>query len=132
MSVTNNSKQVCRGDLGRSSQHFAISDHTGKLVWSSDFCQPSTGHKNYPMPPGKHRIFSITWAGTSASAGCHAQRKQVHPGTYRLTTTLGSVKSKPRPFTMKAPTPDSGSQGSPSGGSPSGKPDTGGVDPATI
>jgi hypothetical protein len=102
LQVTNTSTTACNRDLGSAQQELRILSGTTK-VWSSDDCanraDAAADQSVRKIQPGGTFDFYIKWGGTSSAANC-ATGAPVKPGNYSLVARLGTMESKPAPFTV--------------------------------
>jgi len=100
LAVTNSSTRPCLRDVGSSQQELSVLAGTRKL-WSSDHCSPNRGADARTLYPGEKRTYWLTWSARTSEPGCPKTRTQVGAGSYQLTARLGTLVSKPVPFTIE-------------------------------
>jgi hypothetical protein len=62
--------------------------------WSSDDCQPATGHEPTVLAPGKAtQVTQLTWSGKKSRVGCPTPRDTADAGTYQVSGTVGTLTS---------------------------------------
>ncbi|WP_158726655.1 hypothetical protein [Tomitella fengzijianii] len=99
--ITNIGSVPCVRDLSGPMIVNTVESVDGGEVWSNADCFPGTGSDIRTLEPGQQAQFKMVWAGTTSSQGCTpADRKQVPPGVYAVTTHLGSMSGKPVPFNI--------------------------------
>ncbi len=99
LSVTNASTRPCVRDVGSGQQELWVMSGTKKL-WSSDHCSPNRGADARTLSPGEKRTYWLTWSARTSDAGCPKTHADVGAGAYQLTARLGTLVSKPVPFTI--------------------------------
>jgi hypothetical protein len=100
LQVTNSSAKPCLRDVGSGQQELSVSSGATKL-WSSDDCSPNRATDARTLYPGEKRTYWLTWSGRTSEKGCPETRTEVGAGSYQLTARLGTLLSKPVPFTIK-------------------------------
>ncbi|MEO7127009.1 MAG: hypothetical protein ABI382_02430 [Nakamurella sp.] len=101
MNVTNIGKQACQQDVSGAAQIYTVVTSAGDRVWSTADCFPGEGHDVRALAVGQKASYVVLWSGTTSEPGCGGSRVKVKAGTYELVVQLGSLKSKPLPFTMR-------------------------------
>ncbi|GAA3386684.1 hypothetical protein [Cryptosporangium minutisporangium] len=100
--VKNSSSAACRRDVGSNEQELKILSGTAK-VWSSDDCSSradaAAATVDRKLVPGETLNYYIKWGGTTSSKNC-VTGAPVKPGKYQLVARLGTLESKPVPFTV--------------------------------
>jgi len=99
MSVTNTGTAPCTRDVGAGANELRITSGS-VVVWSSDYCNPSTARDAQVLVPNTPWSTSITWPGTITSPQCPSQAPKAQAGSYRVTATNGALTSPPVPFTV--------------------------------
>ena len=93
MVVTNAAATPCTRDLGPTVVSFLVVSGPARQ-WSSDDCQPASGHKSTVLPPGRAtQVAQITWSGKTSRVGCPTPRATAEAGTYQLSGTVGTLTS---------------------------------------
>lgn len=93
MVVTNTSAAPCTRDLGPTAVSFLVVSGPARQ-WSSDDCQPATGHKPTVLSPGKAtQAAQITWSGKTSRVGCPTPRQPADAGTYQVSGSVGTLTS---------------------------------------
>jgi hypothetical protein len=105
--IRNASNRTCVRDIGADLQELRLLDSSDAIVWSSDDCNPNTGHDPRTFAPGKEFSFTLTWSGRRSRSAigtptCTAQAKQPDPADYSLVARLGQKLSAPAPLTISA------------------------------
>lgn len=100
LTVSNTGTASCNRDVGAGANELRITSGS-VLVWSSDFCNPSTVTDVQVLEPGKPFTTSVTWPGTITEEGCPATQPQAQAGSYRLVGRNGAVESEPVAFTVE-------------------------------
>lgn len=100
LNVENTSSEACTRDLGPGANELRVTSGEA-LVWSSDFCSPSTESEVVTLDPGEGRSASATWPGTIVTEGCPSDQPAAQPGTYRVIARNGSVESEPVTFVVQ-------------------------------
>ena len=100
--VKNSSAAACRRDVGSNEQELKILSGTTQ-VWSSDDCSSradaAAATVDRKIVPGETLNYFIKWGGTTSSKNC-VTGAPVKPGKYQLVARLGTLESKPVPFTV--------------------------------
>jgi hypothetical protein len=99
LSVTNSSARPCLRDVGSGQQELWVTSGTKKL-WSSDHCSPNRGSDLRTIYAGEKLTYWLTWSARTSEVGCPKSHSDVGAGTYQLTARLGTLVSKPVPFTI--------------------------------
>jgi hypothetical protein len=97
--VRNTSKVSCTRDLGATQQELRVMQGAAR-IWSSDDCQPTSGVAQKVLAPGQAQVFKLTWSGKSSVPNCAKPRVQSRAGSYQLFARLGTLLSRPTPFTI--------------------------------
>lgn len=100
MTVTNEGAQACRRDVGAGANEIRIESGSA-LVWSSDFCSPSTAKDRRVLAPGEQYSASVTWPGRVTAESCPAEQPLAQPGSYRAIARNLAVNSEPISFTVR-------------------------------
>jgi cytoskeletal protein RodZ len=100
LTVTNTGATPCNRDVGAGANEMRITSGSA-VVWSSDFCNPSTATDVRALEPGKPFTTSVTWPGTVTVEGCPADQPLAQPGSYRVVARNGAVESEPVAFTVE-------------------------------
>jgi hypothetical protein len=100
MTVTNSTDEACDRDVGPGANELRVTSGS-VLVWSSDFCNPSTEEDTTTLEPGGEWSTSITWPGAVTAEDCPADQPTAQPGTYRVVARNGTVESEPVTFTIQ-------------------------------
>jgi cytoskeletal protein RodZ len=100
MTVANTGDAACNRDVGAVANELRITSGSA-LVWSSDFCSPSTKSDVVALVPGTPFTTSVSWSGTITAKDCPADQPQAQPGTYKVRARNGDVKSKSVTFTVQ-------------------------------
>jgi len=99
LSVTNSSTRPCLRDVGSGQQELWVTSGTKKL-WSSDHCSPNRGADSRTVFPAEKLTYWLSWSAKTSEVGCPKTNSEVGPGAYQLTARLGTLVSKPVPFTI--------------------------------
>jgi hypothetical protein len=99
LSVTNSSTRPCLRDVGSGQQELWVTSGVKKL-WSSDHCSPNKGSDSRTIYAGEKLTYWLTWSARTSDVGCPKAHSDVGAGTYQLTARLGTLVSKPVPFTI--------------------------------
>lgn len=100
MTVQNSGGQPCRRNVGPGANEIRIESGTA-LVWSSDFCSPSTEKDNQVLEPDEDFSASVTWTGRVTQEGCPDEQPVAQPGSYRAIARNLGVESEPVAFTVR-------------------------------
>ncbi len=100
MTVTNTGDAACNRDVGAGANELQITSGSA-LVWSSDFCSPSSKSDVVALMPGKPFTTSVTWSGTVTAKDCPADQPLAQPGTYKVQARNGDVTSESVTFTVQ-------------------------------
>lgn len=100
MTVTNTGDAACNRDVGAGANELRITSGS-VLVWSSDFCSPSSESDVVALMPGKPFTTSVTWSGTVTAKDCPADQPLAQSGTYKVQARNGDVTSESVTFTVK-------------------------------
>ena len=100
LTVTNTGSTPCTRDVGAAANELQVSSGS-VLVWSSDFCNPSTATDVQALVPGTPFTTSVTWPGTVIAQGCPADQPQAQAGSYRVVARNGAIESEPAVFTVE-------------------------------
>jgi hypothetical protein len=100
MTVTTTGDEPCARDVGAGANELRITSGS-VLVWSSDFCSPSTDSETTTLEPGTGWSTSVSWPGTVTAEDCPANQPAAQPGTYRVVARNGKVESEPVTFTVR-------------------------------
>ncbi len=100
MSVTNTGSEACSRDVGAGANEVTITSGSA-LVWSSDFCNPSTKKDTQVLDPGKEFTTSVTWPGNVTQQTCPDNQPLAQPGSYRAEARNGKVDSEQVTFTVE-------------------------------
>lgn len=93
LDVTNTSTTPCTRDLGPTVVSVLVVSGTARQ-WSSDDCQPASGHKATVLAPGKKtQVSQIRWSGKKSRVGCPSPRETASAGTYQVSGTVGTLTS---------------------------------------
>lgn len=91
--VTNTSATPCTRDLGPTAVSLLVVSGTARQ-WSSDDCQPASGHEPTVLAPGKAtQVARIQWSGKKSQVGCPSPRESASAGTYQVSGRLGTLTS---------------------------------------
>ncbi len=99
MTVTNTGDAACNRDVGAGANELRITSGAA-LVWSSDFCRPSSKSDVVALMPGEPFTTSVTWPGTVTAEDCPADQPLAQPGTYKAQARNGDVTSELVTFTV--------------------------------
>jgi hypothetical protein len=100
MTVTNTSEAACTRDVGAGANELRVISGPA-LVWSSDFCNPSSDDDVQVLEPGQPWTTTVTWPGTITPEGCPSDQRQAQPGSYQVIGRNGAVESEPVAFTVE-------------------------------
>ncbi len=103
IAIKNMSSRACARDIGADMQELVLLDAPGtSTVWSSDDCNPNSGHDVRQFAPGQQYTFTLTWAGKRSRSGtgkppwtCGSAGTPLDPGEYQLVARLDKEKSSP-------------------------------------
>ena len=91
--VTNTSGTACTRDLGPTVVSILVVSGTARQ-WSSDDCQPASGHKPTVLAPGTAtQVAQLPGSGKKSRVGCPSPRETASAGTYQVSGTVGSLTS---------------------------------------
>jgi hypothetical protein len=100
LTVTNTGTAACNRDVGAGANELRVTSGS-VLVWSSDFCNPSTAKDIQTLEPGKPFTTSATWPGTVTEKSCPANQPQAQAGGYKVVARNGAVESEPVAFSVQ-------------------------------
>ena len=96
--IKNISARTCVRDVGADVQELRLLDQD-RIVWSSDDCNPNTGHDVRSFGPGHQESFTRRWSGTRSRAGDGSVNCSAGPpdnaATYNLVARLDQKLSAP-------------------------------------
>jgi hypothetical protein len=96
--IKNISSRTCTRDVGADVQELRLLDQE-RIIWSSDDCDPNTGHDERSFGPGEEVSFTRRWNGTRSRTGdgtvnCSAEAPD-NAATYQLVARLDQKVSAP-------------------------------------
>lgn len=93
LEVENSGKSDCEVDVGTEAMEFVVTSGEDRIFSSKD-CAVETGELMRTIAPGESERAQFTWERQRSAPGCTAVNANPQPGTYVLTTRLGSHKSE--------------------------------------
>ncbi|MGZ4589005.1 MAG: hypothetical protein ACXVX9_14525 [Mycobacteriaceae bacterium] len=100
--IKNTGKTLCANDLGANLQQVIVYSEDGKQrVWSSNDCFPGATPDLRTLKPDEEAVYSVQWSGNTSTEGCKTPRVPAGAGRYMAMTVLGSLQSRPVPFTIR-------------------------------
>ena len=100
--IKNTGKTLCATDLGAGLQQVIVYSEDGKQrVWSSNDCFPGATPDLRTLKPDEEAVYSVQWSGNTSTEGCKTPRVPAGAGRYIAMTVLGSLQSRPVPFTIR-------------------------------
>jgi hypothetical protein len=100
MTVGNSGDVACTRNVGSGANEITILATSGKVVYSTDHCNPSTAAKTSELAPGDPKAVTVTWDGRTSSQGCGGGAG-LPAGTYTVVARNGDVTSDPVTITVK-------------------------------
>jgi len=100
MTVTNTGTTPCVRDVGSGANELRVTSGSA-LVWSSDFCNPSTAKDEQTLDPGEKWSTSITWPGKIVDKSCPADPEIAQPGNYQVVARNGEIESEAVSFVVQ-------------------------------
>jgi hypothetical protein len=100
ISIKNTGAVACTRDVGPGANELRVTSGS-VLVWSSDFCSPSSKSDVEVIPPGEAFTASLAWAGDIVTESCPSNPPTAQPGTYRAIARNGELESEPATFLVK-------------------------------
>jgi hypothetical protein len=97
--VRNEGAAACTVNVGTSQMEFQITSADDRIFSSVD-CQDGSKDLEKEIGPGAEEKASFTWERIRSVPGCGAIDAVPGPGTYSLTTKLGSRTSSPAAFVL--------------------------------
>jgi hypothetical protein len=96
LKIKNIGSRTCSRDVGSGPQELYLNQGARKY-WSSDDCNPTSGHDVRQFAPGAERDYQITWNGrqSSSCAAGAASGPNPPPGQFQLRSRLGTLVSNP-------------------------------------
>ncbi|GAC79127.1 hypothetical protein SAMN04488550_3811 [Gordonia malaquae] len=102
--VTNGGLSECSRDLGKNAQNVVVRSLDGaRTLWAAQDCAPDKTVNNQLLQPGQQFSDTITWSGTTSSAGCKKPRVQIPAGGYQAVAKIGEKESAPITFNVVKP-----------------------------
>lgn len=101
MAVQTTGTEGCTQDVGSGANEIKVLSASGKVVYSSDDCNPSKATKDVALIPGSPWTATVTWDGRSSVAGCASGGAALPPGTYTVVARNGSLTSDPVTVTVQ-------------------------------
>ncbi len=98
--VRNEGTAPCTVNVGTSQMEFQITSADDRIFSSVD-CQAGSKDLQKDIAPGAEEKASFTWTRVRSLPGCEEIDAVPGPGTYTLTTKLGSRTSGPAAFVLK-------------------------------
>jgi hypothetical protein len=98
--VRNEGTAPCTVNVGTSQMEFQITSADDRIFSSVD-CQSGSQDLEKTIAPGAEEKASFTWKRVRSLPGCEAIDAVPGPGTYTLTTKLGSRTSGPAAFVLE-------------------------------
>ncbi|MHA7263029.1 hypothetical protein ACX80W_07465 [Arthrobacter sp. TMN-37] len=98
--VRNESAAPCAVNVGTSQMEFQVTSAADRIFSSVD-CQDGSEDLSKDIAPGAEEKASFTWDRIRSMPGCEAVEAVPGPGTYTLTTRLGSRTSAPAAFVLE-------------------------------
>jgi hypothetical protein len=94
--IKNISSRTCSRDVGADPQELYLNQGARKY-WSSDDCNPASGHDVEQFAPGQERDYKITWNGRQSSTCSGSVPTGPNPpdGQFQLRGRLGTLVSNP-------------------------------------
>jgi hypothetical protein len=97
--IQNLSHRTCSRDIGADMQELRLEDAT-TTIWSTDDCDPNSGHDVRSFAPGRKISFTLTWHGRRSRTGagaitCSASAPAPEPAVYQLVARLDQKLSSP-------------------------------------
>jgi hypothetical protein len=93
LEVENTGDSDCEVDVGTEAMEFIVTSGEDRIFSSKD-CAVETGELMRTIAPGESERAQFTWERQRSAPGCTAVNANPQPGTYVLTTRLGSHKSE--------------------------------------
>jgi hypothetical protein len=93
LKVENSGKSDCEVDVGTEAMEFVVTSGEDRIFSSKD-CAVETGELMRTIAPGESERAQFTWERQRSAPGCTAVNANPQPGTYVLTTRLGTHKSE--------------------------------------
>lgn len=100
MTVANTGSQACRRNVGPGANEIRI-ESGPVLVWSSDFCSPSTAKDTQVLDSNEQFDTSVTWPGRVTAEACPDTQPLAQPGSYRVIARNLALESEPVTFTVQ-------------------------------
>jgi hypothetical protein len=101
MAVANTGTDACTQDVGSGANEIKILASSGKVVFSSDDCNPSKAIKRTDLMPADPWSATVTWDGRASSPGCPGNGAALPVGTYSVIARNGTINSEPVTLTIK-------------------------------
>lgn len=102
--TTNAGLTACTRDVGKSAQNVVVRTLDGtRTLWTARDCSPINTVNNQVLQPQQQVKDTITWSGTTSTAGCKTPRTQVGAGSYQAVGKMGEKESAPVTFNVVAP-----------------------------
>jgi hypothetical protein len=103
LKIKNIGSRTCSRDVGADPQELYL-DQGARKYWSSDDCNPATGHDVRQFAPGSERDYNITWNGHQSSSCANGAASGPNPptGQFQLRARLGTLVSNPVTLTIVA------------------------------
>lgn len=98
--VRNDGDAPCKVNVGTSQMEFQVTSASDRIFSSVD-CQDGSEDLLKDIAPGAEEKASFTWDRIRSMPGCEAVEAAPGPGTYTLTTKLGSRTSPPATFVLE-------------------------------
>ena len=98
--VRNEGTAPCTVNVGTSQMEFQITSAEDRIFSSVD-CQSGSKDLEKTIAPGAEEKASFTWTRVRSLPGCEEIDAVPGPGTYTLTTKLGSRSSGPAAFVLE-------------------------------
>lgn len=100
LKVTNQNAIPCPVNVGTSQMEYLIVSGADRIYDSKD-CQDGAEDLVKTLAPGATEIANLPWSRVRSTEGCKAITVKPLPGTYVLTTSLGSLQSPKAVFTLQ-------------------------------
>lgn len=101
LSVANSGAAACTREVGSGANEIQVLS-AGKVVWSSDDCNPSQATKEVEIAPGTPWTATVSWDGRGSAAGCASAAATALPaGSYQVVARNGKAVSAPVTVTIQ-------------------------------
>lgn len=99
LTIKNTGSAPCTRDIGAGANELVVTSGS-VLVWSSDYCNPSTDADVQTLDPDKAWTSTVKWPGTVVSKKCPADAPVAVAGSYKAAGRNGDVDSKKVAFNV--------------------------------